>query len=110
MKMFPKVGGRCAQVHVERPELAIARTDFVEAHLVNDLLERIGLMRHERDAPLPVIDPGRPSNELRDSARELASNPGVAGHQFLASGEIKSIPVIRAAATFAHWIKAHDFP
>ena len=40
----------------ERAELGVARRHLVEAHLVDDLLQRDGVVGEQRDAPLPVVD------------------------------------------------------
>ena len=45
-EMLPDVGGLEAEIYVEGAEVAVAGADFVEAHFVDDVLERVDLVGH----------------------------------------------------------------
>ena len=67
-------------------------------------------MRHERDAPLPVVQTGAARDELGNAPGVFAANAGVAAHELLAGGEVERIPVVRALTPLVHRVEAHDFP
>ena len=75
--MIPERRRLQAEVDVEHPEVPVARADVIEAHFVNDLLERVDLMRHEGDAPFPVVDAGGTGDELGDATGVFAADPRV---------------------------------
>src|SRR5207302_1105041 len=62
---------------IERTELREFRARLVEAHLVNQFLEDERILREQIDAPLPVIEPDRPRDDLRDLARVVAADHAV---------------------------------
>src|SRR6185436_6955873 len=95
------------QVDVKGAELAVTGGDFVEPHLVNNLFERVYLMRHQRYAPLPVVDARRARDKLRNPPGKFAPHTRMSTHQLFTRSKIELIPVVRAIASFAHRIKRH---
>ena len=59
------------QPHRKRPENPIPRGHLIEPHLVDDVLDVLRIVTHQRDAPLPVRKPGRPGNQLDHAARNF---------------------------------------
>src|SRR5690349_9484697 len=94
LQMRPEVIRLQAHIDIKRTELAIAGTHFVEAHFVNDLLQRVELVRHESHTPFPIVEPGRAGDQLADSASEFASNSRMAAHEFFACFEIEHVPIV----------------
>ena len=88
-----RVGRRQHEAGEERAELGVARRHRIEAHLVHDVLQRDRVVGEQRDAPLPVVEPGRAGDELQDAARVGAADARVAGHQLLALLERELVPV-----------------
>src|SRR5205823_8854562 len=68
----------------EFSKIRVVGTDFIEAHFVDDLLDLASVARKKRDAPLGIIESGRAGDELFHFAGKLATNFGVAAHQFAA--------------------------
>src|SRR5438046_10316380 len=83
MQVLPQRLRWQSQVDVKRPEVAVAGTDFIKSHLVNNLLQRSHLVRHQRHAPFPVVNSSRAGDELGNAPGKLAPDPGVAPHQLL---------------------------
>lgn len=57
-QVFPKLRRLHPQVDVELAKVPIARADLIEAHFVNDLLNRVQLVGDQRHAPFPIIHAG----------------------------------------------------
>src|SRR5213078_2857023 len=55
-----------AHADVEMPELCIHSADFVEAHLVNQLLEDQWIVGEQIHAPLPIVEADRAGDDLFD--------------------------------------------
>src|SRR5579883_795725 len=91
---------------VERTELAVARRGFVEAHLVDALLQVVRADAEQRDAPLPVVEPGRPGHELEHAVAERAPHLAVAHHQVAALLEAPRVPVVGLPSPLRHGVEA----
>src|SRR5919109_3504617 len=65
----------------ERPEVGVHGGDLVEAHLVEDLLERHRVVGQEGDAPLPVVEGEGTRDELQHPPGVGHADPGVAAHE-----------------------------
>src|SRR5687767_7810224 len=102
MQMLPKTGGVHSHIYKEWPELGVTRADLIKTHLIDDVFQCIDLMRHERDAPFPVVQPNRAGNELADATGILSPNARVAAHQLLARREIEHVPVIATLPALVH--------
>ena len=92
----------------ERAELRVVGGHLVEAHLVDDLLERDRVVGEQRDAPLPVVEAGRAGDELQHPAGVGAADACVAGHQLLALLERQRVPVASPLAALRHRVEADD--
>ena len=55
MEMRPDLRRIESQVQIERSKIAISCAHFIKAHFINNLLDRIHLVRHQRHAPFPII-------------------------------------------------------
>src|SRR3954469_16356666 len=62
------VGGN-SHPHKERSKCGIDRTDFVEAHLVDEFFKNQRIFSEEIDAPFPVIEADRPGDDLLNLPR-----------------------------------------
>jgi len=57
-EMRPQSLWRNSKIYKKRTEITVARADFIESHLVDDLFECIHLVSHQRDAPFPIVESG----------------------------------------------------
>ena len=60
---------RSAHAHHKCAKSRINGANFVKTHLVDQLLEDQRVVGEQIDAPLPVIEPDRPRDDLPDLAR-----------------------------------------
>src|SRR5207248_6270679 len=94
----------------EFSEIRVVGTDAIKAHFVDDFLDLESVARKKRDAPLRIIKAGRAGDELFHFAGTLATNFGVAAHQFAAVIKRQGIPVSLFAAPLAHITEADHRP
>ena len=81
---------RAHHAGVEGPELGVAGRGLVEAHLVDAVLQVVGVDAEERHAPLLVVEPGRAGDDLEDAAGEGPPDLAVPEHQLLAGVEVEA--------------------
>ena len=87
---------------VEGPELGVEGRGLVEAHLVDAVLQVVGVDAEERHAPLVVVEPGRTGDDLQDAAVERAADLAVPEHQLLARLEVEAVPVVPGSPRRLH--------
>src|SRR5262245_51331169 len=63
-KQLAEARGGHAQPDVELAEERVNGADFVEAHLVDELLEDERIFAVQIDAPLPIVEADRPADDL----------------------------------------------
>jgi len=88
------------------PEQRIHSADFVEAHLVDQLFEYQRIIGKEIDAPFPIIESDRASDDLSDVACISAAHESMFTHLAGAFRDRQLIPVLVFTAAPVHWIKA----
>ena len=97
---------RAHHARVERAELGVARRGLVEAHLVDAVLQVVGMGAEERHAPLEVVEAGRSRDHLEDASVEGAAHLAVPEHELLARVEVEGVPVVALAPPLGHRVEA----
>src|SRR5262245_13774682 len=110
LQVFHRFGRRQNVTHVERTELGVIGRRFVEPHCVHDFLQESRLPSPERDPPLPVVEPRRSGNYLRNPAGELHAALAVFGHHIHPPAEGLRVPVRQWVADLIHRIETDDRP
>src|SRR5438132_7423188 len=101
-----EVAGRQEITEVEATEEGVLRRTLVEPHRVDDVFQVGGVAGPEGHAPLPVVDPRRGGDELRDPAGEPHAAAAVLAHQLRADLEGERVPVLVPLAHLAHRVEA----
>src|SRR5438093_13737243 len=73
-------------------EIRVLRAYSIKTHFVNDFFNLESIARKKCHAPFGVVESSRSGNELFYFAGKLATNLGVAAHQFAACVKRHRIP------------------
>ena len=75
--------GRCYVAGIEGAEFRVSRARFVEAHLIDDVFEKLWIAGPQRYAPLPVFVTDANGDQLRNFPGESHAASRVLGHHFI---------------------------
>src|SRR5207237_209233 len=92
---------------IEMPELCIHRADFVEAHLVNQLLEHHWIVGEQIHAPLPIIEADRAGDDLLDLSGIPTANEPMFIHLARALFNRQRVPVLIFTSAPVHGIETY---
>src|SRR5438552_10558747 len=87
-------------------EQSVDGADFVETHFVDQLLEYERIVGEKVDAPLPVIESNRTTDDLFDFSGIAAADESVIAHLAGALFDREFVPVLVFAAAAVHGIEA----
>src|SRR6266540_2850273 len=90
----------------EGAEVGVDGGDLVEAHLVEDLLERQRVIGQEGDAPLPVVEGEGARDQLQHPAGVGHADAGVATHEPAPILERELVPVGLPRPPLGHRVEA----
>src|ERR1039458_5318419 len=97
---------RKSHTNEELPKQRIHRTDFVEAHFVNQFLEHQRIEGKQIHAPLPIVEADGARDNLLHLAGVAAAHHAVFFHLALALLDGQRIPILLFTALTIHGIKA----
>src|ERR1039457_1010005 len=97
---------RKSHTNEELPKQRIHRTDFVEAHFVNQFLEHQRIGGKQIHAPLPIVEADGAGNNLLHLAGVAAAHHAVFFHLTLTLLDGQRIPILLFTALAIHGIKA----
>src|SRR5919106_983244 len=100
-----KLGGWKAQTDEENAKQSVDRAGFIEAHLVNQLLEHQRIIGKKIDAPFPIIEANGAGNDLADAAGVMTADDAMLAHHAVALVNRLTVPVLGFTAEFVHRVK-----
>src|SRR5579863_6274580 len=72
VQQLPQFAPRAPNAHIERPKQRIHRAHFIEPHFVDELFEHQRIIGKQIHAPLPIVKPNRPADNLPHLSRIAA--------------------------------------
>src|SRR6185312_3452639 len=98
--------GRYSHTHKELAEQSIDGAYFVEAHLIDQLLEDQRVIRKQVHAPLPIVKAYRSRDDLLHRPRIAPAYQPVFFHLALPLFNGQAVPVLVLSASAVHGIEA----
>src|SRR5262245_5507161 len=105
-----QVASREAKPDEKSPEKTVNCARFVEAHLVDQLLEDQRVIGEKIHAPLPIVEADGTRNYLNDPPGIVTPDHAMLAHHPLAFGDRLTVPVLTFAAKLVHRVKGHIAP